>query len=233
MRHVLLPGAPATGPYRMGQAPAAARLVASTGGTLGVISGLLRTAAGTIDLTAVAATANKHLGPTTDTQEQPGRRLHRRRLAHAWTTIAMLGIMPRHACSARCGARRRSGTWRFRSAPCLPIRQVSPRIVRSIHLVTSAAHADLWICGQRKRVAHIPTGSKNVTAQVVWLSHARRRDLAKLAGSRFRASMMFQRCFLAVETKERMSAKSIAPCNDRNPPEIFCRSFIMRPSRSA
>jgi hypothetical protein len=34
-------------------------------------------------------------------------------------------------------------------------------IVRSIHLVTSAAHADLWICGQRKRVAHRPTGSKN------------------------------------------------------------------------
>ena len=36
----------------------------------------------------------------------------------------MLGIMPRHACSARCGARRRFGTWRFRSAPCLPIWQV-------------------------------------------------------------------------------------------------------------
>jgi hypothetical protein len=26
--------------------------------------------------------------------------------------------------------------------------------------------------------------------------------------------MMFQPCFLAVETKERISAKSIAPCND-------------------
>src|SRR5271169_74387 len=122
MRHVLLPDAPATRPYRMGQAPTAARLVAPTGGTLGVISGLLRTAAGTIDLTAVAAAANKYLGSTTDTHEQPGRRRHRR--AHAWTTIAMLGIMPRHACSARCGARRRFGTWRFRSAPCLPVRQV-------------------------------------------------------------------------------------------------------------
>jgi hypothetical protein len=33
--------------------------------------------------------------------------------------------------------------------------------------------------------------------------------------------MMFQPCFLAVEKKERMSAKSIAPCNDRKPPEIF------------
>jgi|SRR5580704_4863479 hypothetical protein len=103
MRHVVLPGAPATGPYRMGQAPAAARLVAPTGGTLGVISGLLRTAAGTIDLTAVAAAANKHLRPTTDTHEQSGRRLYRRGLAYAWTTTALLGIMPRHACSARCG----------------------------------------------------------------------------------------------------------------------------------
>src|ERR1700691_6188975 len=124
MRHVLLPAAPATGPYRMGQAPAAARLIAPTGGTLGVISGLLRTATGTIDLTAVAAAANKHLRSTTATHEQPGRSRPRRRLAHAWTTIAMLGIMPRHACSARCGARRRFGTWRFRSAPCLPIWQV-------------------------------------------------------------------------------------------------------------
>jgi hypothetical protein len=25
-------------------------------------------------------------------------------IAHAWTTTAMLGIMPRHACSARCGS---------------------------------------------------------------------------------------------------------------------------------
>src|SRR5271156_637271 len=108
MRHVLLPDAPATGPYRMGQPPTAARLVAPTGGTLGVISGLLRTAAGTIDLTAVAAAANKYLRSTTDTHEQPGRSRHRRR--HAWTMIAMLGIMPRHACSARCGARRRFGT---------------------------------------------------------------------------------------------------------------------------
>ena len=89
-----------------------------------MISGLLRTATGTIDLTAVAAAANKYLRSTTDTHEQPRRSRHRRRLAHAWTTIAMLGIMPRHACSARCGARRRSQTCQFRSVPCLPIRQV-------------------------------------------------------------------------------------------------------------
>jgi hypothetical protein len=156
MRHVLLPGAPATGPYRMGQAPTAARLVAPTGGTLGVVSGLLRTAAGTIDLTAVAAAANKHLRSTTNTHEQRGRR---RGLAHAWTTIAMLGIMPRHACSARCGARRRFGTWRFRSAPCLPVRQVvnaqlcarPPR-----HICGARRPVDMWTtqarCPQTHRI---------------------------------------------------------------------------------
>src|ERR1700704_4967749 len=57
--------------------------------------------------------------------------------------------------------------------------------------------------------------------RLCWIAHERRRDLARFDGSWDRASMMFQRCFLAVETKERISAKSIAPCNDRKPPEIF------------
>ena len=43
----------------------------------------------------------------------------------------------------------------------------------------------------------------------------------------------FQPCFLAVERTERMTAKSFAPSSKRNPPEIFWRSFIMRPSCSA
>ena len=45
------------------------------------------------------------------------------------------------------------------------------------------------------------------------MAHERRKDLARFDGSRFIASMMFQPCFLAVEKKERMSAKSIAPSN--------------------
>jgi hypothetical protein len=57
--------------------------------------------------------------------------------------------------------------------------------------------------------------------RLYWIAHERRRDLARFDGSRDRASMIFQPCFLAVEKKERMSAKSIAPCNDRKPPEIF------------
>jgi hypothetical protein len=164
MRHILLPRPIAMGPYRMSQAPAAARLVAPTGGTLGVISGLLRTAAGTIDLTAVAAAANKHLRSTTDTHEQPGRHLHRRGLAHAWTTITMLGIMPRHACSARCGARRRSGTWRFRSASCLPIRQVvnAQLCARS----TSSHLRRTPTCGYVDNASALPTDPQDQKTQV-------------------------------------------------------------------
>ena len=40
-------------------------------------------------------------------------------------------------------------------------------------------------------------------------------------------------CFLAVDRTERITAKSLAPSSERKPPEIFCRSFIIRPSRSA
>src|ERR1700674_2261658 len=163
MRHILLPCPIAMGPYRMGQAPAAARLVAPTGGTLGWISGLLPTAAGTIDLTAVAAAANKHLRSTTDTHEQPGRRRHRR--AHAWTTIAMLGIMPRHACSARCGARRRFGPWRFRSAPSLPVRQVvnAQLCARS----TSSHLRRTPTCGYVDNASALPTDPQDQKTKVI------------------------------------------------------------------
>ena len=45
---------------------------------------------------------------------------------------------------------------------------------------------------------------------------------------------MFQHCILTVEKKDRMQVRSsIAPLDERKPPEIFCRSFIMRASRSA
>ena len=55
-------------------------------------------------------------------------------------------------------------TWRFRSAPCLACRsgRPSPRhcaldTCRNAPIVR-AARASLWICGQRKGVAHMPTG---------------------------------------------------------------------------
>ena len=72
-----------------------------------------------------------------------------------------------------------------------------------------------------------------VTAQVGEPVYDRRRELANSEGFWARASMMVQPCFLAVERKERMTAKSVAPSRERKPPDIFCRSFIMRPLRSA
>ena len=51
-------------------------------------------------------------------------------------------------------------TWRFRSAPCLPIRQVvtAPLCARYTPSCRRA-RARLWVCGQRKSVVHIPTGA--------------------------------------------------------------------------
>jgi hypothetical protein len=120
MRHVLLLGAIATRTHRMAQATAAARLIALAGGALAVVPGLLRAAAATVDLAAIAAAADEHLSLAADTEEQPAGRLVGLSLARAWTMSAMGGILAPHACSARCGARRRSQTCRFRSPPCLP-----------------------------------------------------------------------------------------------------------------
>src|SRR6516165_12359545 len=63
--------------------------------------------------------------------------------------------------------------------------------------------------------------------------HAIRREFIRTCGSWAIAWMTFQPCFLAVEMKERMTAKSVAPAMQRKPPEIFCLTFIMRASRSA
>ena len=144
---------------------AAARLVAPAGGALSLMPDLPRTAAGTVNLAAVAAAADEYLRPAASAQEQPGRPFRRLRRAAAWTPSATGGIMPRHACSAPCGARRRTRAWQFRSAPCLPIGRLSSRHcaldTRCSAVTERAAQAGLWICGQRKGVAHIPTGAAN------------------------------------------------------------------------
>ena len=127
MRHVLLPGAPAASTGRMIHPTAAARLVAPAGGALSLMPSLPRTAAGTVNLAAIAAAADQYLRLAASAQEQPGRPFRRLRRAAAWTPSATGGIMPRHACSAPCGARRRTRAWQFRSAPCLPIGRLSLR----------------------------------------------------------------------------------------------------------
>src|ERR1700688_34845 len=147
MRHVLLSGAPAASTRRMVHPTAAARLVAPAGGTLSLTPGLSRTAAGTVNLAAVATADDEYLSRAAREQEQT-RRPFRRRRAAAWTPSATGGIMPWHACSAPCGARRRTRAWQFRSAPCLPIGRLSSRHcaldTRCSAVTERAAQAGLW-----------------------------------------------------------------------------------------
>src|SRR5208282_673035 len=64
-------------------------------------------------------------------------------------------------------------------------------------------------------------------AQAAWSS------LIRSLGSRMRLWMTPQPRFLAVPMSVRIAAKSFAPWSERKQPEIFCLSFIIRPSRSA
>src|SRR6516164_5200180 len=107
MRHILLPAPPALAPRRVIHATTKARLVAPAGGALRLASGLLRTVVGTVNLPAVAAAADQHLRPAARAQEQPAGCVFGSSHRHGWTVAATGGILPRHACSARCGARRR------------------------------------------------------------------------------------------------------------------------------
>ena len=63
--------------------------------------------------------------------------------------------------------------------------------------------------------------------------YATRMSANRRVGLEVKVCSIFQPCFLAVERTVRMTAKSFALHSDRNPPEIFWRSFIIRPSRSA
>jgi hypothetical protein len=155
MRHVVLSGAIATGPRRMVHPTAAAGLVAPPGRALGVAPRRLCTTLRAVNLAAITVAADKNLSLAARAQKQP-----RRRQQRTWTRSAMTGILPRHACSARCGARRRSETWPLRSAPCRP--RQSARFLPRAKQVAHAAilHArkpvDLWTTP--RGVAHKPTG---------------------------------------------------------------------------
>ena len=59
--------------------------------------------------------------------------------------------------SHRVGARHRYETWPLRSAPCLSS-QLDGSSRRQVCTCHAAKRAGLWGCGQRKGVAHIPTG---------------------------------------------------------------------------
>ena len=159
MRHVVLSGAIATGPCRMVHPTAAAGLVAPPGRALGVAPRRLCTTLCAVNLAAITLAANENLSLAARAQKQPGS-CRRRGQQRTWTRSAMIGILPRHACSARCGARRRSETWPLRSAPCRP--RQSGRFLPRANQVAHAAilHArkpvDLWTT--QRGVAHKSTG---------------------------------------------------------------------------
>src|ERR1700728_3018623 len=72
-----------------------------------------------------------------------------------------------------------------------------------------------------------------VTAQVAGSDQPSRSSAIRRTGSPISVWRISQPCFLAVERTDRTAAKSFAPSSERKPPEIFFRSFIIRPSRSA
>src|SRR4051812_16876450 len=65
------------------------------------------------------------------------------------------------------------------------------------------------------------------------MGYATLRFVIRLSGLAFRVCRISQPCFLAVDSNERITARSIARSMERKPPEIFWRNFIIRPSRSA
>jgi len=100
-----------------------AALITLTGGALCTLTDLACAIAGTVNLAAIAAATDQRLGAAPRAQEQPSRR---------WvgvigtadplmTNAVGAAILPRHACPARCGARRRSETRQLGSASCEPL----------------------------------------------------------------------------------------------------------------
>jgi hypothetical protein len=127
MRHVLAAASVATCTDSMGMPPSTAGLVTPPGGALAMTSGSLRAGAGAIDLAAVATAADQRLAPTARAQKQPSWwTVSTVGAADAtWTNATIEGIMPLHACPARCGARRRT------SLPSSDRRRACPAITAS------------------------------------------------------------------------------------------------------
>ena len=75
MRHVFLPSPVTAGARRMGEAAAAACLVAPACGALGLAPGLMGAVSSAVDLPPVAAAADEHLHMATGAEEKPRRRL--------------------------------------------------------------------------------------------------------------------------------------------------------------
>ena len=75
MRHVFLPSPVTAGTRRMGEAAAAACLVAPPCRALGMAPGLMGAVSSAVDLAPVAAAADEHLDAAAGAEKKPGRRL--------------------------------------------------------------------------------------------------------------------------------------------------------------
>ena len=108
----------------MREPPPTTGLVTLSGSTLRAVPGSRGAVSGTVDLAAIAAAADHARGAATGAQKQPGRQnvVMRGPPRATWTNGVIAGILSLHACPARCGARRRCGTAKLCSAPCLPLR---------------------------------------------------------------------------------------------------------------
>jgi len=173
--------------------PTAATLLVAPGGCpLGIAPCRPCTALCTVNVTAIAVAADENLGLAARAQKQPRRRC-RRGQPRPWTRSAWTGIMPRHACSARCGARRRFETWRLRSAPCRP-RQTASVLPRAGQAAQAAIRGtrqpvDLWTSQEACPQTHRPNNNSKQSSidqefsVVRTAPRCRRRDSASRASS--------------------------------------------------
>ena len=102
MRHNLLSGPIAARARCMPQASAPAGLKALPRRPLGLLSRFLCTGPGAVNLATVAVTADHDRKAAACAHKEPSRRGLRTVRCPTWTRAATSGIMPRHACSARC-----------------------------------------------------------------------------------------------------------------------------------
>jgi hypothetical protein len=121
MRHFFLASTVALGPRSMVAATVEGILIAPTGITLFGAPGLLGASSVTVDVPAIAAGANQYLRAAADAQKKsPSCITPLGLVTQTWTKRTTGGILPRHTCSARCGARRRYdllGCDRHRACP--------------------------------------------------------------------------------------------------------------------
>ena len=122
MRHFFAARPVATLSSRVAASPRLTILVALSGTLDCAAPGLLSAVFGTINLATVATAADQSLSATAGAKKQPSlRRRCGRNRDRRMDDRHDCRILPLQSCPARCRARRRSGTAKLRSAPCLPL----------------------------------------------------------------------------------------------------------------